>query len=170
MSIKEFNSRYRGKFKFECIDGFTLSRGRVEYIFMLYRYCPKVMGYYPVTMSDPYLIVQSELDEVPSRWIEAVENLTLTKKGNTVLVKHLRDENRVPFATVVAVDAGRIGVAVCRESDRFNKEMGRRIATGRAHADSVIVVPNRKSCSTILTEIRKMVSRSERYFKKEVAV
>ena len=43
---------------------------------------------------------------------------------------HLRDDNRVPFATLAVEDWG-VGVAICSSKDRFSKSRGRDIAFGR---------------------------------------
>lgn len=51
------------------------------------------------------------------------------------LIKHVRDENRNPVATVVVInDNGQLkgGVAVCNEKDNFHKKYGVEIAMGRA--------------------------------------
>lgn len=51
------------------------------------------------------------------------------------LIKHVRDENRNPVATVVVIDNNgqlQSGVAVCNTKDHFHKRYGVEIATGRA--------------------------------------
>jgi len=50
---------------------------------------------------------------------------------NTVKFFHLRDVNRVPFATVAKNIDGIYGFAVCSPNDHFDKAMGRQIALGR---------------------------------------
>ena len=39
-------------------------------------------------------------------------------------IKHLRDIQRRPFATIVQDDNGHFGVSICNDNDRFNKKLG----------------------------------------------
>ena len=51
------------------------------------------------------------------------------------LVKHVRDEFGMPFATLVAVKEDgevRVGMSICNEKDSFSKQIGRDIARERA--------------------------------------
>ena len=50
---------------------------------------------------------------------------------------HVRDDNRVPFATI-AFDDTNVAVSICNESDHFSKKMGREVAAGRLLAGNVI--------------------------------
>lgn len=52
-----------------------------------------------------------------------------------MLVKHLRDINHCPVATIVGDDNGRIGLSVCSIKDNFCKRIGTNIALGRAKSD-----------------------------------
>ena len=49
---------------------------------------------------------------------------------NIIKFKHLRDHLGRPFATI-ATDGDKVGVAICRDNDQFNKSTGRLIAEGR---------------------------------------
>lgn len=48
------------------------------------------------------------------------------------LRKYLRDKNGQPRGVLVAIGAGQIGWSVAHPSDKFDKELGVRIARGRA--------------------------------------
>jgi hypothetical protein len=94
-----------------------------------------------------------------------------------VLVKHVRDDNRVPFATVVGLADGSIGVSICSGRDRFVKSRGTRIATGRAIFGIIPNTPNgtvmrngqeQSKTNVIWSEIFKMRGRAARYFKEEM--
>jgi hypothetical protein len=54
----------------------------------------------------------------------------LTKEK--ILVSYLRHKNGERFGVVVAIDRGRLGWSLCCPKDRFNKELGLKIAIGRA--------------------------------------
>ena len=108
-----------------------------------------------------------------------------------MLVKHLRDADRVPFATVVAIGRDMVGVSICCPKDKFNKKRGIAIAQGRAEKNHTVGLPNRKieqwfsrayleqggGSNTvdeikdipvndfICGEVSKMVHRSRLYFK-----
>ena len=93
-----------------------------------------------------------------------------------MLIKHLRDDSRKPFATLVA-DENSVGVAICHSNDQFNKKMGIKIASGRLFAGSGCKVPQNHFVlhggmpielgSLINGEIALLQERAERYFKKE---
>lgn len=59
-------------------------------------------------------------------------------------IRHLRDVNRRPFATIVENDNGCFGVALCNDSDSFNKKLGVTIATGRARYGTEPDYPNKE--------------------------
>lgn len=62
-----------------------------------------------------------------------------------MLIKHLRDDFRVPFATIVAIDEHNVGVAICNTKDNFNRKRGVKIAEGRAMFRDInnSAIPNR---------------------------
>ena len=106
-----------------------------------------------------------------------------------MLVKHLRDGYRKPYATLVALSPSQIGLAICCPKDKFSKEMGRRIAEGRAryvNAETLsdiinqVEIPNRFISvgknnpgvgyffmDVVRPEVQKMMERAKRYFKSE---
>jgi len=49
-----------------------------------------------------------------------------------MFIKHIRNINGQPFATVAVGDSG-IGFAICNEDDQFSKKIGRKIAISRAN-------------------------------------
>lgn len=103
-----------------------------------------------------------------------------------MLVKHIRDAQNIPFATIVAVSPTNIGFAICNPKDRFNKKVGTSIAKVRANSKKAEgwefkegKVPNRYeftnmfgwetvdvSLQEILNqELDIMQDRARRYFK-----
>ena len=82
-----------------------------------------------------------------------------------MLIEYIRDENRNRVGMVVAIDSYRIGWSKVkpRSGDRFNKEMGLKIATGRANIGSTASVPN-----DVQILLEKMQDRATRYFKDTV--
>lgn len=95
-----------------------------------------------------------------------------------MLVKHVKcfdvHGNLQPFATVVATGAGKIGLSICHDGEKFNKEMGVNLAAGRAVTGTETKIPQ----GTVMTreliipikqllemEINSMKARSVRYFK-----
>lgn len=64
------------------------------------------------------------------------------------VIKHLRDVNRRPFATIVVMNDNGVvkgGVAVCNGKDMFHKQQGVEIATGRAYKNRGLSIPSRDS-------------------------
>ena len=49
-----------------------------------------------------------------------------------MLIEFIRNENREPIGCVVAVDRDCIGVSLLKPKDRFNREVARNLAAGRA--------------------------------------
>jgi len=94
------------------------------------------------------------------------------RKVFVMLIKHLRDDNRKPFATIVGL-SGSIGVAICRERNIFKKTRGVDIALGRAQVGTSMVVPNRvvtywgnrELVDVIAEEVCKMDERAKKYYK-----
>ena len=87
-----------------------------------------------------------------------------------MLVKYLRDANRRPFGTIVALGPGKIGVSLCSPRDNFSKFLGIRIASGRAESQyQTPSFPNRTIDGDIITDVvdqeyAEMYDRAERYF------
>ena len=117
-----------------------------------------------------------------------------------MLVKHVRDDWKRPFATLVAIntDSGvKIGVAVCHKTnDHFNRKRGTEIALGRAERSGNEVsanvfagengIPNRKEQFYVRDgggyakrmklndipeyEVVRMKDRAKQYYKPELTV
>jgi hypothetical protein len=93
---------------------------------------------------------------------------TVTVPSST-LISYSRDKKGNPRGVLVAVKVGNrgdfnIGYAQCRKEDKFNKNMGLKIALGRASFDT-----SYHSLDNIPHDLRKMlpsfISRCERYYK-----
>ncbi len=101
-------------------------------------------------------------------------------KTRKMLIQHVRDANRIPFATIVALSPTQISFTICSHKDRFNKKFGTNVAAKRAAFGWKPSYPNRWvlgpkkyygvigeiQVSTIIEyEYNKMVKRAEKYFK-----
>lgn len=95
-----------------------------------------------------------------------------------MLVKHVKcfdvKGNLAPFATVVATGAGKVGIAICHDGEKFVKQMGVDLAAGRAVTGTEPKMPQgsvmtKEFISPIkqLLEMERnaMLARSVRYFK-----
>jgi hypothetical protein len=87
------------------------------------------------------------------------------------LVSYYRDKNNNPRGVLVAIPSGdngdfKIGFAQCRKTDKFSKQMGLKIAIGRAEYENI------NSWNHAPHSIRKMlpafVRRCERYYKVKI--
>lgn len=78
------------------------------------------------------------------------------------LRKYLRDKNGNPCGVLIALGKGQVGWSVVHPQDSFDKELGVRIARGRAAAGTATPgrLPNKH-----LTEYQIMEERASRYFK-----
>ena len=83
-----------------------------------------------------------------------------------MLVEFIRNENREPVGCVVAIDRDCIGVSLLNPKDKFNREVARNLAAGRALSGIVPDVRGRKE-EVVERAIRRMASRAYRYFKDE---
>lgn len=93
---------------------------------------------------------------------------------NNYIKTYIRDENRRPYGVVVALKKdGKIGVgySITNPRDNFDRDMGNKIAFGRAEADingRVTKVPtfdNPKRTTEVEFAINQMQSRAIEYFK-----
>lgn len=95
-----------------------------------------------------------------------------------MLVKHIRDADNKPFATLVATDRDHLGLAICCPRDQYNKKLGIKIAESRANKNIMPNVPMRHKTwnyvdnvgdmdilGIITQEVRHMVVRARKYFK-----
>ena len=83
-----------------------------------------------------------------------------------MLVEFIRNENREPVGCVVAIDRDCIGVSLLNPKDKFNREVARNLAAGRALSGIVPDVRGRKE-EVVERAIRRMASRAYLYFKDE---
>ena len=102
-----------------------------------------------------------------------------------MLVKYVREGSRM-VGCVVAIGAGQVGWSVCNPSDRFNKDLAVKIASGRAEKGSSTELPEYRNIwvwekdyntgesvdsskvqlSAVLNnEITRMIDRSYKFFK-----
>lgn len=86
-----------------------------------------------------------------------------------MLISYVRDKNRQPFATIVAINKQGIGLAVCNDKDRFCKKRGIQIAKGRAemytdHNGNLPIDLVGIKGKMVQKEIEKMRVRAEKYF------
>lgn len=77
-----------------------------------------------------------------------------------MLVKYVRDKNGKPFGCVVSTGRNAVGWSMLRKGDTFNKDMARKIASGRAVIGTKASVPHK-----LVKVVEDMNSRSERYYK-----
>lgn len=88
---------------------------------------------------------------------------------STFLAHHVRDKNGIPFATLVALSATAIGLAVCNKKDTFTKKLGLVIAAGRAALETPLPTirnDNRRNAKIII-ELGDFQVRANKYFNKE---
>lgn len=60
------------------------------------------------------------------------------------LCEYIRNENREPIGCVVAIDRDCIGVSLLNPKDRFNREVARNLAAGRALSGVVPDITGKK--------------------------
>lgn len=78
-----------------------------------------------------------------------------------MLVNYFRNKNGQPVGCVVAIGPGVVGWSKCNtKKDRFDKEMAKKIAAGRAEVFSSKPIPE---CMNDM--FSQMTERSYRYFK-----
>lgn len=81
-----------------------------------------------------------------------------------MIYEYVRDRNGHPLGVVCALGKKDIGWSLCnrRMGDKFNKELGLKIAQGRAITS---YVKDKKVPQTITPILEKMKERAKRYFK-----
>ena len=78
----------------------------------------------------------------------------------------LKEYGGEPVGVIVSTERNKLGWSLCSKKDRFNKEMGKRIAINRADyygtnkANVLEEAPN-----SIREELLKMYDRSNKYYK-----
>lgn len=93
--------------------------------------------------------------------------------NNTIIPKHtlvsyVRDKNRNPRGMLIAIKKGKkgnfhIGYSMCRKEDTFDKNMGFKIALGRAETNNYDTFIN--SPHAIRKMLTGFVQRCEKYYK-----
>lgn len=84
------------------------------------------------------------------------------------LKEFIRNEKQQPIGIAVAVKEGDqilYGFSLCHRNDRFDKELGLKIATQRAIAGEYNMPLSKASRDKILAHYDSLVKRSLRYFK-----
>jgi hypothetical protein len=86
-----------------------------------------------------------------------------------MLTQFIRDENNNPIGCIVAIqhEDGFVsyGVSLCSPKDHWDRDLGRKIAIGRAYANGVMPsVPHGKE-GLVAESVANMVDRARRYFK-----
>lgn len=86
-----------------------------------------------------------------------------------MLTQFIRDENHVPFGVIVAIqdDDGyiRYGVSLKSPKDHWDRDLGRKIAIGRAYTDVMLPEVPQKKERLVLHSLNEMMKRARRYFK-----
>lgn len=87
-----------------------------------------------------------------------------------MLKKYIRDESKKPFGILVALDREHIGLSICNNRDKWNKELGERLAIGNAFIKPYEIphLYNIKRFNLIMDTSIKFVERVQRYFKEMV--
>lgn len=83
-----------------------------------------------------------------------------------MLCEFIRNKNREPIGCVVAVDRDCIGVSLLNPKDKFNREVARNLAAGRALSGVLPDVRGRKE-EVVEKAIKRMARRAYRYFQDE---
>lgn len=79
-----------------------------------------------------------------------------------MLINYVRDKKGRPFGVVVATGRNLIGWSKCNKSDKWNRELGLKIAANRSSScvpSDVVDVPK-----DMVTHYMSMVTRSRKYF------
>jgi len=83
-------------------------------------------------------------------------------KRDTMIFEYVRNAKGKKIGVVVALSPYQIGYSLCKKCDKFDPELGMRIARGRADfgTDCPAKIPH-----TIMNSVVKMQDRAKRYFK-----
>ena len=85
-----------------------------------------------------------------------------------MIFEYVRDTNRRKIGILVALNKNQIGWSKCNiKKDRFDKEMGLKIAIGRANKAPLFLMENYELPRDIHYNIRPFINRVCRYFKHE---
>lgn len=85
-----------------------------------------------------------------------------------VIKEYIRDEKRNPHGVCVAVrenDEIFYGFSLCNPLDKYDKELGYKIALARATSPSYQLPLGGKTCDAVLTAFENLEERALKYFK-----
>lgn len=88
---------------------------------------------------------------------------------NNVLIEYVRDEQNNPIGVVVATDREKVGFSKRNPKDRWNRDLGKKIAIGRAYTKPLLLqnlqeLPE-KDQPLFRDKIQKVYDRAQRYYK-----
>lgn len=86
----------------------------------------------------------------------------------TVISEYIRNEKRNPIGVVVAVRNGNTinyGYSLCSRGDKFNKSLGKHIATERAKIGNCLLPTGEKTSQRVTTAFLRLSNRAVRFFK-----
>jgi hypothetical protein len=83
-----------------------------------------------------------------------------------MICKYVRDDKGNRCGVVVAIGPGCVGWSLCHTNkDRFSREIGKRIAAGRAESGTEAKIPNTPAGCKIPELFDELNNRSYRYYK-----
>lgn len=88
---------------------------------------------------------------------------------NKILIEYVRDEQNNPIGVVVATDRDHLGFSKKNPKDHWNKNLGKKIAIGRALSKElsikdVLKLPE-KDIPYFQDKLQKIYDRAQRYYK-----
>jgi len=90
---------------------------------------------------------------------------------NKILIKYLRDENKVPVVVIVGTADHKVGISICSPKDHCVKKEGIARALKRTQFVSGHIPANTTWDRNVLeAEMENMLDRTHRYFKETVEV
>jgi hypothetical protein len=84
------------------------------------------------------------------------------------LIQYIRDKNNAPLGVVVAQKRDNViyyGYSLRNKKDKWNREVGIKIAIARANADSYVLPSSVKLTTLVLNALSDLNKRAIRYFK-----
>lgn len=84
------------------------------------------------------------------------------------LIQYIRDKNKAPFGVVVAQQRDGVvyyGYSLRNKKDKWDREIGVKIALARANAPSYILPKTTKLQSVVLDALSGLSKRAAKYFK-----
>jgi hypothetical protein len=90
------------------------------------------------------------------------------KSMQNELIQYIRDKNNTPLGVVVAQKRDNViyyGYSLRNKKDKWNREVGIKIAIARANADSYVLPSSVKLTTLVLNALNDLNKRAVRYFK-----